>query len=275
MKSPSFRNIVLAASLAANLIGLCAFAFHRRAALAGLLTYAAVGGDVDAKLGAMNRGPGPGIESGCVPGDSGRTVRLLVLGNSIAFHHAAPEIGWTNAWGMAASSADSDYVHRLARHVHSASGGARVEYVVFNMAQFERNFATYDTFRLDSVASAFHPGIVLFQIGDNVKAGPNQNWSLFERRYTGIVSRFKESHRFVASPFFGSPERNLAAEHVAATTGSFLVDLSHLAVLDKTNQASSEHEWRVKGVGLHPGDKGMASIARQFAVQIDAAVFAH
>lgn len=33
-------------------------------------------------------------------------VRLLVLGNSIALHGVAPHFGWTNAWGMAASSAD-------------------------------------------------------------------------------------------------------------------------------------------------------------------------
>ena len=36
--------------------------------------------------------------------------RVLFVGNSITLHGPRPQIGWTNNWGMAASSRDRDYV---------------------------------------------------------------------------------------------------------------------------------------------------------------------
>lgn len=52
--------------------------------------------------------------------------KILFLGNSITLHGPAPKIGWTGNWGMAASSADKDYVHVLLNRITQATGGKPV-----------------------------------------------------------------------------------------------------------------------------------------------------
>lgn len=37
--------------------------------------------------------------------------KTLILGNSITFSEASPEIGWFGNWGMAASAQNKDFAH--------------------------------------------------------------------------------------------------------------------------------------------------------------------
>ena len=47
---------------------------------------------------------------GCANG-----TRVLFVGNSITKHAPKEEIGWFGDWGMAASEAENDYAHIIAR----------------------------------------------------------------------------------------------------------------------------------------------------------------
>ena len=93
--------------------------------------------------------------------------RILFLGNSITLHGPNADIGWTGNWGMAASSEDKDYVHlvtsSLAQHI-----GARPQIMVRNIADFERNYATYDVDQKMRDLFAFDPDLVILAIGENV-----------------------------------------------------------------------------------------------------------
>ena len=74
----------------------------------------------------------------CVQGG----IRVLFLGNSITLHGSLPKIGWTNSWGMAASTKEKDYVHLVTRGIE-AKTGRKADLRVRNLADFERNFRTW------------------------------------------------------------------------------------------------------------------------------------
>jgi hypothetical protein len=44
---------------------------------------------------------------------------LLVVGNSLTQHGPKPDKGWSGNWGMAASSADKDFVHLLVKRLET------------------------------------------------------------------------------------------------------------------------------------------------------------
>ena len=72
--------------------------------------------------------------------------RILFFGNSIAMHAPVPSLGWANNCGMAASSPDKDCVHLVTQSLRK-KGGALPATLVKNIADFERQYATYDAIR--------------------------------------------------------------------------------------------------------------------------------
>jgi hypothetical protein len=55
----------------------------------------------------------------------------------------------------------------------------------------------------------------------------------------------------------------IATTNIAINSNSYLVDISHLGDgTDINNFSSSYKEYKMPGVGAHPGDYGMANIAK-------------
>ena len=51
-----------------------------------------------------------------------RKIKLLTYGNSIQKHAPNASLGWEGNWGMAATSGDKDYVHRLIYYLEQKYG---------------------------------------------------------------------------------------------------------------------------------------------------------
>jgi lysophospholipase L1-like esterase len=219
--------------------------------------------------------------------------KILFLGNSITLHGPKPDIGWTNNWGMAASSADKDCVHRITQGLKKKDG-TLPQTLIKNIAGFERQYTTFDTSALVKEARQFNPDLIVVGIGENVrwlgtdlskhikdaaKFNSNQPGGAVDASAKALTAdeakvQFKNSLArllndiradrspkiVVRSCFFTDAAKDEALRQACVEVGGIFVPLGGLNK-DESNLARSERPYKHAGVGGHPGDKGMRAIA--------------
>ena len=89
---------------------------------------------------------------------------ILFIGDSITHHAPAPHLGWSGDWGMAASSRDSDYVHRLVARF-AAEQGVRPVFVTNAIGGGAIPGKLADRVRL--AAQVAEAELVIIQMGEN------------------------------------------------------------------------------------------------------------
>jgi lysophospholipase L1-like esterase len=179
---------------------------------------------------------------------------ILILGNSITQASANPSIGWNNNWGMAATVADSDYVHRLTVQFDNKNSKCKV--TAFNIASFETGFASYD---FDANLKAYRdskPDLLIIRIGENVQDGFNA--TLFDTRYAALIAYFKSANPAIKVYAFGSfwPGKGVV-DDIMKKYSPFL-SLSYLGN-DLSNYSFGL--WIDSGIQNHPSNKGMRLIS--------------
>ena len=201
------------------------------------------------------------------PADTGRgeiqARRILFLGNSITRHAPLASIGWTGDWGMAASAREKDYAHVLARTLGELTGHPP-EILTANIAEFERNAATYDASARLKDELAFHADLVIVAIGENVPPlDSDEAKATFQASLVKLLTALKTSGQsalFVRSCFWADAAKDAILRRACATAGGVFVDISQLGQ-DPANSARSERTIAHEGVAGHPGDRGMQAIA--------------
>lgn len=190
-------------------------------------------------------------------------ARVLILGNSLTLHPASAELDWPGEWGMAASSADRDYVHRLAARLQQATGQPPT-LRVRNIFEFERGYTTYDFAQAHAADRDFRPTLIVLAIGENME--PLASDHAEQRFYRAVCQLLDELTRaqpatvVVRSGFWRSPRRDRALASAACASGGLFVDCGDLGAIPEY-AARSERDFRHAAVGAHPGDRGMAAIA--------------
>jgi hypothetical protein len=189
--------------------------------------------------------------------------RILFLGNSITLHGPKADIGWTGNWGMAASAEEKDYVHlvtgALARHA-----GTVPQIKVRNIADFERNYATYDVDGQMKDLFAFEPDLVILAIGENVPAlGSDKEKAQFKAGVTKILRCALSRRRplvVVRSSFWADAAKDEVLRQACQEADALFVDAGPIGK-DPANVARSERAFQHDGVAAHPGDRGMKALA--------------
>ena len=189
--------------------------------------------------------------------------RILFLGNSITLHGPKPDIGWTGNWGMAASAEDKDYVHLVTRALAEQTGAAP-QIMVRNIADFERNYATYDVDLELKDCFAFDPDLVILAIGENVPAlGTEDATAQFKK---GVMSLLRvamaKRHPLlvVRSSFWADATKDDILAQACQEVGGIFVNAGPLG-RQPANAARSERSFTHDGVAIHPGDQGMKALA--------------
>ena len=189
--------------------------------------------------------------------------RILFLGNSITQHGPKADIGWTGNWGMAASAEDKDYVHLVTRAL-AGSTGTTPQIMVRNIADFERNYATYDADAQLKDCLAFDPDLVILAIGENVPALADE--AATAQFKTGVMNLLRvvmaKRHPLVVvrSSFWADAAKDEVLAQACEEAGGIFVNAGPLGQ-EAGNAARSERSFTHDGVASHPGDQGMKALA--------------
>jgi uncharacterized protein len=189
--------------------------------------------------------------------------RILFLGNSITLHGPKADIGWTGNWGMAASSEEKDYVHLLTRSL-AEQAGSTPQTMVRNIADFERNYATFDVDTQLQECFAFDPDLVVLAIGENVPAlGSAEAKAQFKAGVMNILRCVLANRHplvVVRSSFWPDSAKDQVLREAALEANAAFVDAGSLG-REAANAARSERSYSHDGVAAHPGDRGMKALA--------------
>ncbi len=192
-----------------------------------------------------------------------KTQKILFVGNSITKHGPKADIDWHGNWGMAATSADKDYVHLVTQSL-AAKQGAQPEVMVKNVADFERGHATYDIVGKFADAAALKADLIILCIGENVAGLKTpEAQAKYQERVTDLLKTLKANPQaavIVRSSFWANTAKDAAMRQACEAVGGTFVDISALSK-DEKNYARSERPYKHAGVANHPGDRGMAAIA--------------
>ena len=196
------------------------------------------------------------IESALVSyiGNPDAPYRVLVLGNSITRHGPKEDIGWTGDWGMAASCAENDFVHRL--YGMFKESGKDVYMRIRQGSSWEVGFYKEDYEYDFDEDVAFGADLIVFRLGDNVKLSIAHYFKEGLIKFINYLKGEKTKLVFT-SCFYNSIERNGVLEEVAAMFNSPYADIICRDKALYTAEGLFEHS----GVAGHPGDRGMEMIA--------------
>lgn len=189
---------------------------------------------------------------------TGTGPRIMFVGNSMTLHGILPSIGWHNFCGMAASSADKDYVHLLEKKVSALYPDAA--FCICQVAEWERRYKEGgEVLPLYKQAQLFDADIILIRYIENCPGGDFDN-AVFKAQTAKLMDYLdhtKKAKILVSTGFWRHPG-DTALREFAAENGYTLVELGDLGDTDEMKALGLfEHE----GVAHHPGDKGMAAMA--------------
>lgn len=186
--------------------------------------------------------------------------RVLVFGNSITIHAPDLSIGWYGNRGMAASSANSDFIHVLAAKMNSSIKPV-------NISNWEIDHASFNLSNLD-IHFAGKTDLIIIRLGENVKELIDFKNS-FSTLINYIQSSNPEAKLIITGTFWKNDAVNNIMQSVAEEKGLPFVPLSQL---DKAENKSfigailfgedgEPHKVIHEGVAEHPNDSGMEQIA--------------
>ena len=180
--------------------------------------------------------------------------KVLVIGNSIMKHGAAPQLGWNTDWGMAATAEEKDYAHLLHRKISETAKQAKAPELQLANLSNEKQMKGWEHLS-DNDAD-----VIVIQISDNYRG--KQNAEEFQNNYAQMIRDLRGDRDpiIVCLTNWGGGKLNEMIQAAAKENNALAVDLAPLAA-NPENKAGSEGHFTNGGVNWHPGDRGMAAIA--------------
>ena len=186
---------------------------------------------------------------------------VLIVGDSISEHAPAEKLNWTGHWGMAATSQDKDYVHRLVARITEAQGSAP-ELRVHAKGGGTITGKLEDPALLAKLATG--ADLIVVQLGENDRTVTVDG---FQKPYDTLLRLLRQASpgaRIICTAVWAPPAGNGLKDRLirelCQSHGLSFADLS-AANKDPLNKAEASGLWTNNGVNWHPGDAGMEAYA--------------
>lgn len=188
----------------------------------------------------------------------GNGNRVLFVGNSMTLHGIKPEIGWNKLCGMAASSKEKDYVHRLISLIDSEIDDCA--YCICQVAEWERNYKKgSETFELFKNARDFEADIIVMRFIENC---PVRNFEddVFISELGKLLNYLnkKGKAKIVLTTGFW---RHPGDSAIIKFANKKQLPVVHLGDLGDDDSMKAIGLFEHEGVANHPGDSGMEKMA--------------
>ena len=192
--------------------------------------------------------------SKAVPGNESGIRQVLILGNSIVSHAPDTSIGWSGNWGMAASTQENDFVHLLMQRIHERDKNVFIQFA--NIAEFERDFDTYD---LTQLAKFRDPDLLIIKLSENVDTtmAAESDFVKYYNRLINYIAPNRLTKKIIVDGFWPSRVNDMISDY-AIENGLPLVVI-HDLYFDSINTAQGLFDH--SGVASHPSDRGMKQIS--------------
>ncbi|GAB3987739.1 SGNH/GDSL hydrolase family protein [Spirosoma daeguense] len=189
--------------------------------------------------------------------------RMLVIGNSIMSHGPAPQLGWFNTNGMAASAPEKDFVHLL--HAYLTTRNSAATFQLQSGGDFERYFGNqnYSIDQFNQPVQDYKPDLIIVRIGENVDDGEVNGSRNFEANFKQLLERLASLNSsqplkiVVTTSVWDRPNADAVIRRVTNEKGYPLVDLR--SMVGQSQYFASEYA--DPNVAAHPNDAGMKRIA--------------
>ena len=182
----------------------------------------------------------------------------MFVGNSITLHGIRPQIGWHNAWGMAASALDRDYVHLLESDIMQLD--AEAAFCICQVAKWERSYKNGSAILSEyDAARNFGADIIILRFVENI---PKDDYEadVFLRELDVLVNYLNGTGKakLIISTGFWEHPGDYDIRAYAKGKGIPCVELGDLG---ENEQMKAIGLFEHSGVANHPGDLGMQNIA--------------
>ncbi len=185
--------------------------------------------------------------------------KVIFVGNSITKHNPAESLGWQGDYGMAASCAEKDYVHQVMNELNKTHS---IACCICCAGLWEQNYET-----AEQVLSHYEPArnfgadLIIMRAVENTPFH-DLNKDKFQQAYQQFIDYLNPTGKakvILTTSFWPHPGDEVI-EQIAAWRSYPLIKLGDLGHDDEMKAIGLfEHS----GVAGHPGDKGMAEIARR------------
>ena len=199
---------------------------------------------------------------------------ILVLGNSLTYHGI--QYDWWGEWGMAATTAEQDYVHVVK---NAFSPYVETNCRTFNYWQWEVE-QTDRSIWLSTLNSLVRPtdDMIIIQLGDNVVDSSTWEWDMnIMINYCRNLAPYAKI--VLVGNFWYKESVEQAKRNIAVAQQLEMVHIADIATDSKymcglgtyvTGADGNVHEVTVNGVALHPGDWGMALVGKRIVRALNA-----